>query len=355
MSPQPLERLISFSNHFRRPLLREPGATPHKEWFHFCVLSPGLDLFINYSLMEAEIPGLPAPRESARVCVLVRTDAGWDGDVDTIASHDTVIRRSGIDATFGPSRMRFHEGAFELTAKLCDRPIELALTLVPLTMPLMRPNTPLEAGPLHWLVVPRLSARGTVRVGERTFPLDEAPAYHDHNWGRFRWGQDFAWQWGFALPTLPESPYCLAFVRLCNRARTSDLGHGLFLWKGGVQRRIFREGEVQITPRGWFAPPRPSTAHGTGIAKFPRPLALLAPEQRTDVPRTLDIEASARGDFVRCRFETEDLAQIIIPDDNDFGITVINEVRGRLVMEGEVAGEPVEMEGRSVFEFLSHG
>ena len=346
MAPLPLHRLISFSNHFRRPILSARDAAPHKEWFHFCVLAPGLDLFLNFSAMETDGAGLPR-RETARVTILVRTDEGWDGDVDTIPPHQVLIRRSAIDATLGASRMRFDERGFTLEASLADRPIALTLTLTPETMPLMRPNTPLEEGPIHWLVVPRLAASGTVRVGDREFSVENAPAYHDHNWGRFRWGHDFAWQWGFALPSLAAAPWSLAFVRLINRARTSDLGHGLFLWRRGLQRRIFREGEVSITPRGHFAPAR--------IAKFPRALALLAPELTTDVPRTLEIAAAARGDAVRCRFEAEDLAQVVIPDDGDFGLTVINEVRGRLTMEGTVDGEAVAMEGRSVFEFLSHG
>jgi hypothetical protein len=33
--------------------------------------------------------------------------------------------------------------------------------------------------------------------------LDRAPGYHDHNWGRWHWGQDLGWEWGCFLPPAP--------------------------------------------------------------------------------------------------------------------------------------------------------
>jgi hypothetical protein len=136
-------------------------------------------------------------------------------------------------------------------------------------------------------------------------------------------------------------------VRLVDRARTRDLGHGLFLWEGARQRRIFREGEVTIRPSGRLAPRVPP--------RFPRAAGLLVSGTGTDVPRTLDVVASGWGDEVRCRFEAEDLAEIVVPDERDLGVTIIHEVRGRLHVEGRVGGRALSLDGPSVFEFVGHG
>jgi hypothetical protein len=82
-------------------------------------------------------------------------------------------------------------------------------------------------------------------------------------------------------------------------------------------------------------------------------MALVAPESTTDIPRTLDIRAIAGGDSLLCHFEAEDVAQIVIPNETDLGITILNEVTGHLELEGKVKGELVNMQGGAIFEFLT--
>ena len=48
---------------------------------------------------------------------------------------------------------------------------------------------------MSWLFVPRLRADGWLRIGGREHRFDNDLAYHDHNWGRFWWGDDFGWTW----------------------------------------------------------------------------------------------------------------------------------------------------------------
>ncbi len=73
----------------------------------------------------------------------------------------------------------------------------------------------------------------------------------------------------------------------------------------------------------------------------------------TDIPRYLDITAAAGGDSLLCHFEAEDVAQIVIPNDTDLGVTILNEVTEHLELEGKVKGEFVNMQGGAIFEFLT--
>ena len=60
---------------------------------------------------------------------------------------------------------------------------------------------------MRWLAVPRLAADGEITVSGRTFTLKNAPAYHDRNWGHFRWGEDYSWEWATILPTSLSVPW----------------------------------------------------------------------------------------------------------------------------------------------------
>jgi hypothetical protein len=47
------------------------------------------------------------------------------------------------------------------------------------------------------------------------------------------------------------------------------------------------------------------------------------------------------------------VAQLVLPSETRLdAVTIINEVSGRVTLEGKVRGEPVEMEGAAVFEFI---
>jgi len=62
--------------------------------------------------------------------------------------------------------------------------------------------------------------------------------------------------------------------------------------------------------------------------------------------------AEADGDVLAWRFDAADGVQVVLPSDTDLGVTIINEVAGRLALEGVVGGERVTMDGRAVCEFL---
>jgi hypothetical protein len=345
-----VSRVIAETGYLRRPRLLDPDAAQHKEWLHFCVLGDEAEVIVNYSLMGDLRAGAPRGAEAARLTILARAPLpshAWEGDVEIVPPGAVRARAGRIDATFGDSRVAFEDGAFVVQAALSDRRVAADLRLRPVTLPLFRPNTFLGGAPIHWLVVARLLASGTVTLGDRTYRFEDAPAYHDHNWGKWRWGHDFSWSWGFGLPVEEEAPWSLVFTRLVNRGRTKDLGHALFLWKGEAQARIFQEGELTVRPSGYLQRDR--------VPKFPSVMGLVSPETSTDVPARFDLAAEAHGDAVRCGFEAEDVAQIIVPSETDLGLTIINEVSGRVSLDGRIAGERVAMEGRAFFEFLTAG
>lgn len=341
-----IPQVISLTDYFRLPLSIEPESDRHKEWHHFCVIHPEVQAIINLNLMRtAKDDG----NWCARLILLVKTES-WDGDVDTIPSRDVRASRGKIDLTLGHNSLRYEDGCFQLSLALENRPITMLLQLRPTSYPLMRRNTPISGGKINWVVVPRLLASGTIIVGQRIFRLEDAPAYHDHNWGSWSWGEDFSWQWGYAVPGKVENPWSAVFDRMTDRKRSTALELKLSIWKGQRLHRLYFQDEIDIQQSGFMTQIKDVDAP---LAKFPHPMGLLRPEMATDVPRRFQVTAARGDEHLECLFEADDVAQIILPNDIDLGVTVINEVSGTMRLSGSIAGDSVAMEGRGFFEFLT--
>ena len=283
-------------------------------------------------------------RGQACVILLVQ-DGAWDGDVCEIPFRDVQLSPGRIDLRFGQNRLYFHDGVFRISVALESRPLTLELQIRPITYPLLRSRAPIGGGGIDWLVVPRLQANGTVICDRNVHRLVDAPAYHDHNWGYWLWGQDFAWEWGFALPAQSATPWSLVYDRMSNRGRGQAQELKLCLWKDDRLVRIFAHDDITIGRQGHVVRRQ--------VPKFPRIMALVAPEMTTDVPRCLEIEAFSGSDHLHCHFEAEQVAQIVVPNETDLGETIINEVTGKISARGNVKGDPVEIEGKGFFEFLA--
>jgi hypothetical protein len=340
-----IAKLIAQTDCFHFLPFSDPNSAWYKEWHHFCIMGNGVEAIINLNLSGDTRLATKTSSHLARMVLLVR-EQSWDGDVDTIPPRDALAYAGLIDLQFGHNTIHFQDGIFYLSVALRDRPISIKLNLRAVTYPmLMRSNAPIGEGTINWVVVPKLIANGTIANGPEVYTLRNVPAYHDHNWGHWLWGHDFAWEWGFALPEQVDSPWSLVFDRTTNRARSHTLELTLALWKGETLHRVFTQYEITTNPIGYFGPRR--------ISKFPRVMALVAPELTTDIPQALEITAAAGGDSLRAFFTAYDVAQVVIPNETDLGVTIINEVSGRLTLRGEIKGEPVNIEGRAIFEFLT--
>jgi hypothetical protein len=337
-------RLLHENGYFRRSSSAFRRGS-HKEWLHFAVHVAGLDLLANFSVVDDIRPGAAQGAEIYRLTCLFREQV-WDGDIDQFAAHEVSLKSGQLDVRFGDNRVCLEGRELVLQAKLRRRALAIDLRLLPQIVPTPAYNLEVEdCPPIHWLTVPRLLASGTVRVGDRTYQLHDAAAYHDHNWGHFRWGKNFAWEWGYGTPVEAHNPWTLVFVRLTDRRHVSDLMQAVFLWNGPRQARLFRDHQLRVRRSGVLRAP--------SVFKLPRVMGLVSPGSATGVPARLLVEAEAEGDWVRFEFGCEDVGQVIIPNDDDLGVTIINEVSGKLELTGMVRGEPLAIRCPSIFEFLS--
>jgi len=250
-----------------------------------------------------------------------------------------------MSARYGTSSMELRDGAYRLRVSPDGVPVRAELDLYPVVMPAPVYNVgTVDGPPIHWVVLPRLIARGWVEIeGQRT-EVEGSPAYHDHNWGHFRWGRDFAWEWGFGLPQSEADPWSFVFARLSDRRLTRTRMQTLFLWREQRVHRAFRDNQIRIRHPGLM---RPSALH-----KFPPVMGLVSRGLACDIPAKVTMEAASPDSELLATFVPRDVAQVILPDDDDAGVTIINEVAGDLLVEARIAGDDVRISCPTIFEFL---
>lgn len=314
-----------------------------KEWLHFCVLAGETELLVNLNLSD-----LSADAEFGRVVMLARTGGGeWVGGIDTIDEADIDARAGGMDLQLRQSSARWYDDAFYVNAELESGAVQCSVRLRPVVQPAFIPNFPLVPGmPVHWLLVPRLVADGEVTVGTKTVRVDGALAYHDHNWGEFQWGADFAWEWGYALPDDRDNPWSLVFVRFTDRGRSRAQLQSLMLWRGSDRVALLRDRSLTVARQGLL--------NARSLPTFPPIMRLLSPGTATDVPARLSVTASANDAEVSLDYTPDSIARIVAPNDLNLRLTHINETSGCVRLRGTVGNERIDFTGRGMWEFL-HG
>jgi hypothetical protein len=200
---------------------------------------------------------------------------------------------------------------------------------------------------MRWLVVPRLVAEGEVVSGGRTFVLNKAPAYHDRNWGDFRWGENYSWEWATILPYSQSVPWSLVYMRISDVTRNRNYSQGLMVWRGADSRRVFHGEDMRLRQAGWLQKER--------VLRLPRIVNLIVGGQATPVPRRLEIEARAWFDHIDVSLAFEDMAQVGVPNDGPDGLTLLSEVMGEAEVNGRIGGEDVRFRGRVLMEFNHAG
>lgn len=327
---------------FRRSPARLGGAREYKEWQHFLVHARDVHLLVNFSLIDDTWTG---GAEVGRVIALARRE-GWEGDVERIAPEDMDLAAGRIDARFGRHAMRFDGRSYHIEVELARRPLKAHLRFDPTSVPAVAWNQPLAASrSLSWLFVPRLEATGEIELRGERFAFERAPAYHDHNWGHFRWGDDFSWEWGSALSWDPACPWSLVYMRMADRRRTRVICQGLYLWRNESHHRVFRDRQVSVQ---WQGPWRSGRS-----LKVPRVMGLLSPGEGGDLPNRIEVRGVSGDDEVTLAFEPADAAEVVMPSEvAPTEIAALHECWGRVRAWGRVGGEEVALDGPGVFEFV---
>lgn len=334
---------LATSDFMRLPSQLGTRALPYKEWQHFVVQTDALRFLINFSVSIDEQPG-GMRRLSPRMLVMCH------GASTASAHHRTDERAYGISddlrsLRIDRSAMAIRDDGYAVSVDLPGHGIEAQLILRPTSRPFVVNNQPVGAGRLSWLFVPELLATGTLRVDGTTHELDNAVAYHDHNWGHFRWGDDFSWMWGSVLPK-HSGDLSVVTMRMTDRAGHRCFAQAMYAWKDREPIAIFRDGQLSMRRAGSFD--APATSH------LPPIVSMLTPAS-TDVPAMFGVDATGNDARLSLRFEADQFSRIGLPDElTTDRVVTLDEATGPVRLSGEIGGHVIDATAAGLFEFC-HG
>jgi len=186
-------------------------------------------------------------------------------------------------------------------------------------------------------VIPRMSVEGTLVIEGRTYRLNHATGYHDHNWGYWSWGRDLGWDWGYILQDQAgdhQAPLSIVFGQVTDATRAAARSDLVFIvWEGNELTQVFLDDAVNI-----------ATAGALPFAKVPQVPGLLSfiQVQRREVPGSLVIQATDAADALELQMDVHNGLQFLLPQPVGAGITTISELVGRYRVKGTLNGRPLD-------------
>jgi len=184
---------------------------------------------------------------------------------------------------------------------------------------------------INWFVAsPKMNVDGILTINkgtpmEKTYRLENARGYHDHNWGFWLWQDDLGWDWGQA-----SGKYTFGFGHITNNNHTASKGAVLEVWKDKKKVAAFRDTEIKIR--------RDKMMNLPGMPDNPFPLVTV-------------LNASSGGNELNIEFDTERLTPIMIPFGG--GYRVIWELSGTYKVSGYIGNKPVSYETTGYLEYVA--
>ncbi len=324
----------------RPPALFDPTADAYKDWLHLNVFDHASGCI---GIFNASLHGSPLDSRSRAIgaAIVHVPDKGWVGNVEGAGMDDANIGTTSIAlervalatdpaAETVLASVRFADDGLNagITASAQSRPVDIAYPL------------PFGPGWISWFVLPRLSVTGGLVIGADRLALSRASAYHDHNWGRWHWGDDIGWEWGACHA---EEPITVVVSRATNRSHSNGSDTVVIADVRG-ERRIFSGQLVSITYEGRFEKP---------LRRLPGALAALHHHRIAPrLPALTRVRASDGVDNVDLEFRPRAAAQLIAGDPVRRGYSFIQEMVGSFEAECRIAGQAISTSGLAVFEYV---
>lgn len=338
-----MSAVLARSDFLRAPLLAATDSEGFKEWHHFVIHGRDHHILINFSLTnEASAKG--RARLAPRVIVIAH-DHRWTGVIERFDASALDIAPDLGDLTIGGNRMSVSPDGYRVLIDLPDRDIHAEIDFCAVSRPFVVNNQPVGSGRMSWLFVPRLRADGWLRIGGREHRIDQELAYHDHNWGRFWWGDDFGWTWGTILPRESDDPWSMVFLQMTDRRRLHYLSQAVYVWHHDEPAAIFRHAAVATRNHGALSRAADCT--------LPTPMRLVLDGAVPGVPERVEITAARAGDSLQAEFRSASYARLAHPSETRLDhCTVLCETSGTAHVTGTINGEHLDFVGAGVFEFL---
>jgi hypothetical protein len=324
----------------RPPSAFDPAADAYKDWLHLNILDHASG---SVGIFNASLHGSPRDARARAIgTALVHSPAaGWVGNVEVADVADANVGATSI--ALARIAVATHPGGGVLaSARLPHDGLEAGITATRAAHAIdIEHRLPFGSGWISWYVIPRLRVVGGWSIDGVRTDLSGATAYHDHNWGRWHWGDDAGWEWGTWAGVDPDVTVVVS--RATDRAHRTSTGTLLVLDVRG-ERRAFSDAAIDIRSDGPFR---------GRMRRLPGALAALHQDRTaTTLPARVRIRAFDGVDSVTLTFDVRAAAQLIAGDPVRRGYGFLHEMVGAFEGECRVGGAHVQFGGLGIFEYV---
>lgn len=328
------------ADRLRPPSPLDLTAAAYKDWLHVNVFDFDRE---QIALVNVSLHGDPDdPRSLAAGAVLLGdVSAGWRPHVEVVAAREARLADGEIAvANVAAIALDGASGGLRVHGELPGGGVELEASAAPVAVPVVAEGpTPFGSGWISWRAAPRMTVTGSLRVDGVTRAADNTAAYHDHNWGRWFWGDDVGWEWGAFL-----SRDGAAFVTTRPTDRSHRGGRTALRAHVGRQTRSFHPRTVQSRLMGRVDAP-PDRVPGAMAA-------LHSGRAQPSLPARVSLVADDGYDRVELEASLAHAAQIIVAEPARPGYSFIHELLGRYRYRARLGDVETAGEGLTAFEYV---
>ncbi len=329
---------LSQIDHLRPPSILDPQSAIAKDWWHVNVFDHRKAMI---GIINTSLHGDPNRKFGLAVgCTLFHQHSvGWCGGVEVREMARSNIDAIGIGLAHSAISVRL-DGVVDVSARLPDVKANIAAHPTGRRIEI-EDRMPFGSGWISWRAIPRMDVSGSLSVGGEPSDPNDLRAYHDHNWGRWFWGDDAGWEW--ATFAANDAGPTIVFARTTKREHRA----------GGLPKLV-----VQTDDHEWRCRARSITCERLGsfhgeLLRLPGAMAALRSDRRRPkLPEVVRIEANDGNVNVAVELRVEGAAQIICADPAGGGHGFVHELCGPMSYRFSTPSRSWRGEGLGVFEHV---
>jgi hypothetical protein len=341
VAPAPAE-LVDRIEALRIPAQPQAAAHDWKDWYHVVLLHPasGWRAIANVNLV-----GGGSDAELQWTLVVHRPDGRVHGASRSQPWQAGLVTSRPLGLTGDEAALGFDGERLALRIAPRDLDLQLGLHATPASTPLLvTDGAPFGSGFIGWGLLPQLRAEGRLAACGDAAAIDDGWfCYHDHNFGRFRWGEDFGWEWLVAHAACGDEAVTVVVDWRTDRAHAAGGLPYLFVFVGGALRKVFLGPALRLRWHWHDAaalPPRLPGAMATRLADRP-----------VRAPRAVLLDAADERDRIALTVEIDAYLEIVAPDNCSAAIARIGESSGPASIDLRLAERRLEGRGLAYAEY----
>jgi hypothetical protein len=345
--------LLTLLEALRIPLNSPAGPLDWKDWYHFILfdMAHGCRILCNVSLAGR-------PEYGHITCTgIVTVPPGFSAAPIAAGSYGFCVDHDWLPGMALPvpvtvitpdTCLRIDQNKISMAMKDDRTGIGIVFDGIASATPVLAPEAaPFGSGFIGWGFVPGVLVTGHCAVGGGRIDVDPENwfCYHDHNYGRFRWGEDVGWVW-FVATFRNDAGDKVSFVLHRGNSRDPATPNApyLFVYRNGEMRKVFTGDAVSLE---WTWDPgarRP--------VRLPGSMASLFEDRLVCMPASLCVTASDDADSVRLIMRVSDSLELILPDTSARQYTFISELNGDASVSLDLDGTDIAAEGFFYAEYV---